>query len=202
MTHKLAFAVTLQRSFDSAPLQGARFYAGGDPLSPVEKPNGLYVFTDVPACPVRAELAGMQSALISPRLGECVHVCLYEGKGFAAPYGYRVADFAVTPHERLHIVSLGDGARVTESADGKARLALRRGVPVGGWLMFTRENGGGEASFILEKRPPDIYYLSGHNGGFEGGSARRIYVGKADENGICRIVLPGDFPDAAPHPLD
>lgn len=199
MMHKLAFAVTLQRSFDSAALEAAaRFYGGGSILNPVEKTGGLYVFTDIPVCEITVEFPGMQTAKAAPKLGECLPVCLYEGKGFRAPHGCRLAEFAAKPHERLYIASDENSMRVIESGDGRARLAVRRGSPVGGWLMFKREGGRDEPAFILEKRPPDQYYLLGHSGGFDGGTASRIYVGKADENGVCRIVLPSDFPDTEP----
>lgn len=201
MTHKLAFAIALLRSSDSAPIQDARFY-GEQALNPVEKSGGLYVFNDIPVCSVRAECRGMIPVQIEPSAGKLLSVCMYEGQGFPTPYGRKILEFYAATHKRMYIGSPEDAVRVLESSEGHARLAVRRGATVGGWLMFTGSGGRTEPAFILEKQMPDKYYLLGHSGGFNGGFASRIYVGMADENGVCRIVLPADFSAADAKPLD
>ncbi|QNK40459.1 hypothetical protein [Caproicibacter fermentans] len=60
---------------------------------------------------------------------------------------------------------------------------------IGGSLLFSRDNVR-EQALILEKQPPNRYFLSELKGDYTGGTACRIYPGRGDDSGNCRLIIP------------
>lgn len=193
MNTAFAFAVALRRVYDSgAPEIPARFFAGDCLLHPLEKGNGLYVFLK-PAEKITVHCRGYLPASVAVKPGEVAFVALYPGPRYNAPQGWSCIAGEAFPGEVLCWPDPRYQIRMAgwDAAKGAAQLLARPGF-CGGTLLFG-DGVEAAAALILEKEPPDTYYLAVPGGQLPGGMVRRAWTAMADEEGNYIGVAPERF---------
>ncbi|WP_411676829.1 hypothetical protein [Caproicibacter sp.] len=194
-----SFALVLHRPFDSAPPESEpEFRMDGRVLNPFPKPGGIYVFVNQPPGPVSVLCPGYRTVVADICSGQIKHICLDPTGRYDPPPGWQLRTVKTVPGHTCWIRDSSCEIRLLtyEREKQTARLYARPGF-VGGSLLFSRDNVR-EQAFILEKQPPNLYFLSNLKEDYAGGKACRIYPGKADDSGDCRLIIPQslEFSDA------
>lgn len=194
-----SFALVLHRPFDSvSPESEPEFRMDGCVLHPFPKPGGIYVFINQSPGMVSVRCPGYQNAAVDIEAGQVKHICLYPAGGYDPPPGWRAGSVKVKPGSLCWIRDRSCEIRLLtyERKKQTARLYARPGF-VGGSLLFFRDSVL-EQALILEKQPPNLYFFSELKGDYTGGTACRIYPGRADDEGNCSLIIPQyiDFSDA------
>ncbi|OCN02801.1 hypothetical protein A7X67_02795 [Clostridium sp. W14A] len=190
---KLVFscALVLHRPFDSAPPESEpEFRMDGRVLNPFPKPGGIYVFVDLPPGAVSIRCPGYQNAAADVETGQVRHICLYPDSRYNPPVGWQIVTAKAKPGGIRWIRDNSCEIRLLTNEREKQTICLyaRPGF-IGGSLLFSRDNVR-EQALILEKQPPNRYFLSELKGDYTGGTACRIYPGRGDDSGNCRLIIP------------
>lgn len=186
-----SYALVLHRPFDSAPPEAnPEFRMDGCVLKPFLKPGGICVFVNLPPGPVSIRCPGYQNAAADVETGQVRHICLYPDSRYDPPAGWQAATAKAKPGRIGWIRDNSCEIRLLtyEQEKQTACLYARPGF-VGGSLLFSRDNVR-EQALILEKQPPGRYFLSELKRDYTGGTACRIYPGRGDDSGDCRLIIP------------
>lgn len=194
MRHSFSFAVTLHRVFDSMPPKAeASFYSGNHQISPVQKPNGLYVFLHDTANPLTIVCKGFTHASVNVEKGKVTPVVLYPDQYFATPPGWRLIHGNGESDRLLYVIDDRYEPKLLEHSveQGFVRIRSRKGF-AGGCLLF-EAGSQKEIALILEKQSPDIFYISKLERDYTNGALRRIYCTRTDTDGEFYLVVPEEF---------
>lgn len=193
-----SFALVLHRPFDSAPPESyPEFQMDGCALNPFPKPGGIYIFVNLPPGKVSIRCPGYQNVEVDVQTGQVRHICFYPDSRYDPPPGWRAETIKISSGRTCWVRDQACEIRLLSYEQEKqaAHLYARPGF-VGGSLLLSRDNVS-EQAFILEKQPPNLYFLSELKGDYTGGAVCRIYPGRGDDSGDCRLIIPQnmDFSD-------
>lgn len=194
-----SFALVLHRPFDSAPPESkSEFRLDGRVLNPFPKPGGIFVFVNLPPGTVSIRCPGYQNTVVNVGIGQVRHICLYPDSRYNPPPRWRAETVKRSSGGTCWIRDPSCEIRLLtyEREKQTACLYARPGF-VGGSFLFSLGDAR-EPALILEKQPPNLYFLSELKKDYAGGTACRIYPGRADDDGNCCLIVPenSDFSNA------
>lgn len=196
MTNLFCFAIALRRAYDSEPPEEkALFFHETGIFSPLGKPDGLYVFINQPVQPVTIRCPGYLEVQIEPQFQKISFCTLFPGPGYVPPSGWKAYPGKGLPGEyawkdpdcNLRLLSWDAGRNA-------AQIRSRPWIQ-GGILRFPKGNETCPA-LILEKQPPDLFFIGDLPWTPDPGPVERVWMAKTDSSGNYAIVLPeGFFPE-------
>lgn len=186
-----SFALVLHRPFDSAPPESKpEFRMDGRPIHSFAKDGGIYVFVSQPSGTVSIQCPQYQDVTVKVESGQVKHVCLYPNSQYDPPPGWQSKIVQTNPGRICWIRDPSCEIRlITYERENQAVSLYARPGFVGGSLLFSCDKEQ-EQALILEKQPPNQYLLSRLTNDYTGGTACRIYPGRADDNGDCCLIIP------------
>lgn len=196
MMNVFSFAIVLRRVYDSeAPEEKTVFSHETGLFSPLEKPGGLYVFINQPIRPVTIRCPGYLEARVQPQFQKTSFCALFPGPGHMPPSGWRAYPGKEAPGE-YSWKDPGCSLRLLAwDAGRKAAKIQARPWIQGGMLRFSNGNETCPA-LILEKQPPDLFFMGDLPWMPSPGPVERVWMAKTDSSGNYALVLPeGLFPD-------
>lgn len=191
MKHVFSFAMVLHRPFDSAPPESTpEFKMDRFALNPFHKLGGIYVFINQPPGKIFIRCPGYQDAEADIQAGQVKHICLYPEEKYDPPAGWLAKTVEYRPKSICWIRDLSCEIRLSAFDREKSAVQLYAHPGfVGGCLLFSRDKAQ-EIALILEKQPPNHYFLSELKNDYTNAIVSKVYPGKADKNGKCRLVFP------------
>lgn len=196
MTNLFSFAIALRRAYDSEPPEEkALFFHETGIFSPLGKPDGLYVFINQPVQPVTIRCPGYLEVQIEPQFQKISFCTLFPRPGYVPPSGWKAYPGKGLPGEYAW-KDPGCNLRLLSWDAGRNAAQIRsRPWIQGGILRFSKGNETCPA-LILEKQPPDLFFIGDLPWTPDPGPVERVWMAKTDSSGNYAIVLPeGFFPE-------
>lgn len=196
LTLQFSFAIVVHRVFDSAPPEHQPvFLSNGKKLKAYQKPGGVYVFVDEKAGEIEIICKGYQNERVFAQEGAEIHARLYPDGAYVPPSGWTCYQMQAQPGELVFCADTSYHVRLIEKP--KKREAVRfwskPGI-VGGCLSWKTPQGE-EIAMIVQKTPPDFYYLDKPL--TDGGDFKKGYLARAMSNHAAFLVAPDGWePDS------
>ncbi len=181
----------VRRGFDAAPAgQEVSFWDGDRKIEPLRKAGGVYLFLEASSQPLEVRCLGYQPVRLIPRREQLSYVWLYPDSQFSCPVGWTLLHWQGPPGQVLFCPDERYTLRLLEAdlLSCWVRLWTRPGF-VNGCLLFS-DGQDAWLSRVLEKRPPDRFYLDRLDRLPDGGRVALGYAARADHTGHAVFVLP------------
>lgn len=194
MRQEYSGLVVVRRGFDSAPIgQEVSFWAGNRRVTASRKADGAHLLLRAPYRALEVRCPGYQPGRFTLQPEAVSFVWLYPDSRFSCPAGWSVLHWQGPPGQLLFCPDERYTLRLLESdlLSGWVRLWTRPGFVNGCLLLSDAQDA--RLVRILEKRPPDRFYLDRLDRSFDGGRVVRGYAARADSTGDAVFVLPEGF---------